>query len=235
METQITFDDFVHKNGDEHWLASQLMKFLGYPDMKSFRKPIDRATQAMAGIGGSVDPYKEIQPHSGQKQKEGDYRLTRFACYMIAMNADPKKTEVARAQVYFAEIAQEIDLRFQNHSLQIDRLSRRQDFTKENKALNSVASQAGVKEFDKFANAGYLGMYNLCNYQLAKRRGIDKNHLLEYMGSTELAANVFRLAMTKEQLKKDDIRGQQASEAVHTKVGETVREIVKSHAGPLPS
>ena len=234
MDAPVTFDDFAHTNGDNYWLATDFMRLLGYPDLKSFEKPINRATQAMASIGGSVNPHKEMQFIRNQDDDKDDYRLTRFACYMIAMNADPKKREVAMAQVFFAKIAQEMELSIQNQAAQMERLARRREFSEENKALNSVAKGAGVSEFDKFANAGYLGMYNLYNYELAERRGVEKSKLLDHMGSTELAANTFRLALTKEELKKGEVRGQKKAEGVHREVGKDVREMVIKRTGSSP-
>ena len=229
----LSFEDFKNENGITFWWASDLMIMLGYKDMKSFHKVLDRATKAFVSLG--IPHYENIIAE--QRVKDGhsfqDFKLSRFACYMSVMNGDPKKVEVAEAQVYFAQQTRKFELYIQN-SDQIERLLIREELTEGNKSLASVAKQANVQDFAKFQNAGYVGMYNMPSWQLENRRGVKKGKLMDYMGRTELAANLFRVTQTEERIKNKKISGQSNLEQTHYQVGKEVREIIQKNVGKNP-
>jgi len=229
----LSFEDFKQENGVTYWWASDLMKMLGYPNMKAFQKVLDRATKAFVSL--NIPHYENILAE--QRIVDGntvqDFKLTRFACYMSVMNGDPKKNEVASAQAYFAQQTRKFELYLENN-LEIDRLLIREELTEGNKSLNSVVKQAGVQDYAKFTNAGYLGMYNMSSWQLEKKRGVKKGKLMDFMGRTELAANLFRVTQTEERIKSKGIAGQNNLEQTHFQVGKEVREIIQKNAGKNP-
>ena len=179
----LSFEDFKNQNGITYWWASEFMLMLGYSEMSLFKKVIDRATKAFISLNidyldNIIRVTRDIDGHS-----QTDYKLTRFACYLIAMNGDPKKSEVAMVQAYFATQTRQFELYIEKQS-DVDRLLFCDEIKEGNKSLNSAAHSAGVEDYAKFTNAGYRGMYNMLNVQLARRRGVDKNKLFETMGRT---------------------------------------------------
>ena len=170
-----------------------------------------------------------------QREGEGgqDYKLTRFACHLTVMNADVRKEAVAAAQIYFIEQARRMEFQYHNHE-EIDRMLIRDEVKEGNKSLQSVAKDAGVEDFAKFNNAGYLGLYNQYNWQLASKRKISKDKLFDYMGRTELAANLFRITQTEERIKSKDVKGQVNLEQAHFDVGKEVRQFVHKNTGKNP-
>jgi DNA-damage-inducible protein D len=232
-EPQPSFEDFKNENGFTYWWATDLMKMLGYKDMKSFGKAIDRATKACISL--NIPHYTNIV---AQERELGgssiqDFKLTRFACYLVVMNADPRRVEVAQAQAYFAEQTRKFEILVQN-SEDFERLLYREEIKEGHKALNVAAKQAGVQDFARFANAGYMGLYNMQNWQLAKRRKIDSKELHNYMGRAELAANLFRITQTEERIKNFKVKGQQNLEQTHYTVGREVRDMVQKNTGTNP-
>lgn len=229
----LSFEDFKNENGITYWWASDLMKMLGYPNMKSFQKVLDRATKAFVSL--NIPHYENIL--SEMRDVDGtlvqDFKLTRFACYIAVMNGDPKKQEVALAQNYFAQQTRKFELYIENHQ-EIDRLLIREELTEGNKSLSMTAKKAGVEDYAKFQNAGYLGMYNMPNWKLANKRSIKKEKLMDSMGRTELAANLFRITQTEERIKNKNIQGQNALERTHYEVGKEVRDIVIKNSGRTP-
>lgn len=230
QQSGLTFEDFKHQNGMIYWWASEFMLMLGYDDMKSFRKVIDRATKAFMSLG--IDHYENIVLVHRENGID-DYKLTRFACYLVAMNADPKKPQVAQAQAYFAVQTRNFEVYVQSNN-DIDRMLIREEIKEGNKSLASIANQAGVEDYARFTNAGYRGMYNMFNVTLANRRGVEKEKLFETMGRTELAANLFRMTQTEERIKTQHIKGQQLLEDTHFQVGREVREMVYRNTGRNP-
>jgi DNA-damage-inducible protein D len=229
----LSFEDFKNQNGLIFWWASELMLMLGYDDMKIFQKVINKATKVFLSLG--INHYENIIYTDREKdgEKIPDFKLTRFACYIISMNADPKKVEVAKVQVYFAEQTRKIEVYLQG-SDNMERILFREEIKEGNKSLASTAQKAGIEDFAKFNNAGYLGMYNMMNYQLANKRNTDSSKLLETMGRTELAANLFRITQTEERIKSKNIAGQKALEQAHRDVGREVRKIVIENTGKAP-
>lgn len=232
-EKQLTFEDFKHENGMTYWWASDLMEMLGYPNMVSFQRVLDRATKAFVSL--NIPHYENIivEQRLIDDQYIQDFKLTRFACYMTVMNGDPKKVEVAEAQSYFAQQTRKFELFVENHQ-EIDRILIREELTEGNKSLASTAKQAGVVNFASFQNAGYLGMYNMKSWQLERRRGVKKGKLMDNMGRTELAANLFRLTQTEERIKNKNVRGQHDLEHTHHQVGKEVRKIIIKNVGKSP-
>ncbi|TAH26127.1 MAG: damage-inducible protein [Cytophagales bacterium] len=230
-----SFEDFKNENGITFWWATDLMTMLGYKDMKSFQKVLDRATKAFVSL--NIPHYENIiAEHRVIKNEQiQDFKLSRFACYITVMNGDPKKIEVAEAQSYFAQQTRKFELFLEGQN-EIERLLIREELTEGNKSLASVGRQAGGAGFDyaKFQNAGYLGMYNMPSWQLEKKRGVKKGKLMEYMGRTELAANLFRVTQTEERIKNTGITGQANLEKTHYQVGREVREIVQKNVGKSP-
>lgn len=229
----LSFEDFKNQNGITFWWASELMLMLGYDDMRVFHKVIDKATKAFMSLG--INHYENIiyVEREREDKKFPDFKLTRFACYIVAMNSDPRKVEVARVQAYFAEQTRKFEVYLQG-SDDMDRILFREEIKEGNKALATTAKKAGVEDFTRFNNAGYLGMYNMMNFQLANKRKCEKDKLLESMGRTELAANLFRITQTEERIKSRKVQGQRALEQTHYDVGKEVRKIVIDNTGKAP-
>ncbi|MEG0796910.1 MAG: damage-inducible protein [Odoribacter sp.] len=232
-ENELSFEDFKNQNGITFWWASELMLMLGYDDMKAFNKVLDKTTKAFISIG--INHYENIiyVERETNDGKISDFKLTRFACYLTAMNSDPQKIEVAKVQAYFAEQTRKFEVYLQG-SDDMDRILFREEIKEGNKALAMTAKKAGVEDFARFNNAGYLGMYNMMNFQLANKRQCDKDKLLESMGRTELAANLFRITQTEERIKSRNVHGQQALEQTHYNVGKEVRKIIIDNTGKNP-
>lgn len=232
-ENFLTFEDFKNTNGLTYWWATEMMTMLGYRNMNSFQKVLDRATKAMVSL--NIPHYENII--AVQRVVDGvelqDFKMTRFACYITAMNGDPKKPEVAIAQAYFAQQTRKFEL-YLSDGDDIDRLLIRDELADGNKALASAAKDAGVLNYASFQNAGYIGMYNMESWRLAKRRGVEKNKIFDSMGRTELAANLFRVTQTEERIKNHNIKGQSNLEQTHYRVGREVRNLVVSNMGKTP-
>jgi len=230
----MTIEEIRHENGNIYWLASELMQFLGYgDDMKSFSKAIRRATKTLNAL--NVDIFSHISKTvlGSEKGVPDDYMLTRFGAYLVTMNADPRKPQVAQAQAYFVAMTRQFEMWLEQPD-DFARVAIREEIKGEHTTLFGVAKSAGVEDYAKFQNAGYLGMYNMINVQLAKRRGLDKNKLIDHMGKVEMAANLFRITMTEERIKSQNIRGQENLETAHQIVGQGVRKMVQEQTGKNP-
>ena len=165
---------------------------------------------------------------------DGQYKLTRFACYLIAMNGDSKKSQVAAAQVYFAAIAETFRHAIE-HAENIDRVLIRKEMTDGLKSLCSTAHRHGVDNFAYFQNAGYRGMYNMDLATLTRFKGLDaKAVLLDWMGKSELAANLFRITQTEEKIKNENLHGQRRLENAAEDVGRRVRRTMIEISGTHP-
>ncbi len=236
VEKRLTFEDFKHENGITFWWASEYMKLLGYDNMRDFNKVINRATQAFISAG--INHHKQIVMVERESEHGTfeDFKMTRFACYMAAMNGDPKKPQVAKAQAYFAQQARQLEVIVQDSS-DIERLLTREEIKKGNISLNAAAKKSGVMDFAKFNNAGYIGLYNMGRFQLETHRSLpekERGKLLDHMGRTELAANLFRVTQTEERLKSDNIKGQHEAEKTHFRVASQIRDFVKTNTGKNP-
>jgi DNA-damage-inducible protein D len=231
---ELTFEDFKNENGSTFWWASDLMMMLGYKEMKSFHKVIDRATKAFVAL--NIPHYENIIPYNREKDGKSyqDFKLSRFACYLVAMNGDPKKPEVATAQTYFATQTRKFELYLEN-SNQFERLLIRDELTDGNKSLMGAAKAAGVVNYAYFQDAGCRGLYNMSGWQLKEKRGLDqKDNIADYMGRTELAANLFKVTQTEEVIKNKKVQGQSELEKTHFEVGREVRNMVQRNVGKSP-
>lgn len=227
-EGAASFDDFSKQNGIVYWHAKDFMAMLGYDDYDIFRKVIEKATSACIAAG---IPYEENIIHDSIN---GDFRLTRFACFLIAMNGDPKKERVAKAQVFFAELADKIADELKNAE-NIDRIVIRGDVSQKEKALSHTAFKHGVTSYPLFQNAGYMGMYNMHLTRLKSYKGFrGKESLLDYMGKDELAANLFRITQTEAKIRNENIVGQVALERTAKSAGKTVRDAMIAISGRKP-
>lgn len=226
---EVNFDDFMQVNGEPYWWGSDFRVMLGIGESEFNDIIQHKAIKVFLGSG--QDWMLDIR--NSERNGKADWKLSRFACLVIAMNCDPSDPRVAQAQHQFAQmIANVIDETVARES--IDRVKIRHELTESIKTLNSTATRAGVKDFQRFFNEGYRGLYNMYNYQLARRRGVEKNRLLDHMGRTELAANLFKSTMTEERLRKDKANSQLAAEQIHYEVGRQVREMVKTNTGVYP-
>lgn len=233
-DSLVSFEDFGHENGIRYWWASEYSEMLGYSSFESFRKSINKAIQAFmaAGIDHFSDFRHELRVFEDKTIQ--DIKLSRFACYMVAMNADPKKPQVARAQLYFADQVEKINLILEGNN-DMDRLLTREEIRDGQKALASAAKNSGVVNFGLFQDAGYRGLYNTGVKGLKKKKGIQLNHdHFDYMGRTELAANLFRITLTEERLKNSHTSTERSAMDVHKSVGRQVRDMVIENTGVAP-
>lgn len=236
--------------GDKCWYARDLAVLLGYIRWESFPAVLAKAKSAAIGSGIAVDDHfrdvpKMMQIGKGGQRAGEDMSLSRYAAYLVAQNADPRKRQVAIAQTYFAiqarrqELADREGPDFSALSEQQQRLYLRNQVMAENKRLNGAAQAAGVKssaDFGKFHNKGYQGLYGGRGVNEIKRhkRLSSKANILDHMGSTELAANLFRITQTEEKLRSKDIRGKEAACSAHYEVGKKVRQTMKELSGIMP-
>ncbi len=228
----------VDENGFEYWEARELMPLLGYAKWQKFQEAILRAKAVCVSTQQAIEDHftgagKMVDIGSNTKRKLLDYHLSRFACYLVAQNGDPRKPEIAFAQTYFAVQTRKQEL-FEMLDDDGKRMFIRQDVSHKNVRLAKTAKAAGVENFGKFNNAGYLGLYNLTQEQIKKKKGIAKGDLLDYAGSEELAANLFRITQTDALLKKDNIRNEEMASATHRRVGRIVRETIEKLDGTMP-
>jgi DNA-damage-inducible protein D len=225
-EGRPSFEDLGIPNGTRTWLESDLMRALGYQTQAGFHAAVTRAMQACLSL--SVRTEENFIRH------ESGYKFTRFACFLIAMNGDPKKPEIAAAQAYFAALADT----FQSHleaADGIDRVLVRDEMTAGMKSLASTAKDHGVTKYAFFLNEGYRGMYNMNLSQLCQVKGVPPGQkLLDRMGKTELAANLFRVTQTEEKIKNHNLTGQGQLERAAYSVGSTVRATMVRISGKLP-
>lgn len=244
--TNKSFEDIKHidENGVEFWYARELMPILQYSNWQNFEKIIDKAKISCENSGISVfehfiDVNKLSKRANNAEVEIKDYELTRYACYLIAQNGDSRKKVIALAQTYFAVQTRKQEISEKEYtSLTEDekRFYQRNLTRKGNYFLNQAAKKAGVKNFDKFHNAGYKGLYNgETADDIAKRKGLRyREDILDNMGSTELSANLFRISQTEEKLKKDNIQTEKDACNTHNKIGKIVRKAIKEAGGTMP-
>lgn len=228
----------IDKNGIEYWMARELMLLLGYLQWRNFEEVIGKAARACLESGQDVDNHfakisKMVKIGSNSVREVKDYKLDRYACYLIAQNGDPSKTEIALAQTYFAMQTRKQEV-FEQLPDTAKRLFIRNEVIDHNKRLFKTAKQAGVSHFGLFNDAGYKGLYGMPVADVEKKKGIKKRELLDRAGSTELAANLFRITQTDEKLKKDKIRDEDIATNTHFMVGGKVRQTIKDIGGELP-
>ena len=244
--TEKTFEDIKHIDecGNEFWYARELMIALKYNKWQNFEKIIEKAKEACKNSNIIVfEQFTDVSKLSKRANNAEitikDYKLSRYACYLIAQNGDSRKQVIALAQTYFAVQTRKQELTEQEYNMLTEDEKRfyQRDLTRKgNYSLNLTAKNAGVKNFDKFHNAGYKGLYNgeTAN-DIAKRKGLRyREDILDNMGSEELAANLFRITQTESKLKKDNIKTEIDANNTHYKVGKAVRETIEELGGTMP-
>jgi DNA-damage-inducible protein D len=237
------------ENGNEFWGARQLAKVLEYTDFRNFITVINKAKEACIKSGQPLDYHlvdfnEEIIHGKGATQLYPSVKLSRYACYLIVQNADPAKEVVALGQTYFAVQTrlQEIQQMDEYNRLSTEnekRIFLRNELAKHNTNLAAAAKSAGVIEpvdYAIFQNHGYMGLYGGLDAKgIHKKKVLKKSqHILDHMGSTELAANLFRATQTEEKLKRENIKGKQQANKTHFEVGKKVRQTIKDIGGTMP-
>lgn len=237
------------ENGNEFWTARTLAKALDYTDFRNFLSVIEKAREACLNSGQHIEnhlvEFNEMVPiGSGAERAMPSYKLSRYACYLIVQNADPGKEVVALGQTYFAVQTrlQEIRQMDEYNRLSTEdekRLFLRNEMAKHNTQLAAAAKDAGVIEpvdYAIFQNHGYMGLYGgLDAKAIHKKKGLKKSQqILDHMGSTELAANLFRATQTEEKLKRENIKGKQNANRTHYEVGKKVRKTIQELGGTMP-
>ena len=229
----------IDENGVEYWEARELMPLLDYDKWSNFDSVvIEKAKIACINSGQTVanhfaDVGKMVKIGSSTEREIKDYKLSRYACYLIAQNGDPSKRAVATAQTYFAIQTRRQEI-FQQLPENEQRLFLRGEVKTHNKALNTTAFNAGVKNFGKFNNAGYLGLYGMRKSSVQQKKRIGDDDVLDRAGATELAANLFRITQTDEVLKKENIKGEGRATFKHIVVGQKVRKSIQDIGGTMP-
>ena len=234
----------VDENGNEYWFARDLQDVLKYKEWRKFSSVLDKAKVACQLSNLNINDHfvgvdKMVEIGSKTKRKIEDYKLSRYACYLIAQNGDSRKKTIALAQSYFAVQTrkQEISEREYSSLTEDEKRFYQRNLTKKgNYSLNQAAKDAGVKNFDKFHNAGYKGLYNgeTAN-DIAKRKGLRyREDILDNMGSDELIANLFRISQTEQKLKRDNVKGEVNANDVHYEVGKKIRNTIKELGGTMP-
>ena len=242
------FDNIKHVNeyGQEFWYARELQPILEYSQWRYLKEAIERAKTACNNSGQNVaDHFAEVRKMvdigSNAKRSVEDYELSRYACYLIVMNGDPRKEIIALGQTYFAVKTRQQELieDYERLSEEQKRIAIRNEMKRHNSALADAAHDAGIKEprdYAIFQNYGYMGLYNgLKAKDIKERKGLKKNQdILDYMGSTELAANLFRATQTEEKLRREHIQGKSEANKTHFEVGKKVRQTIKELGGTMP-
>ncbi len=243
---ETTFERIKHINeyGNEYWEARELMAVLEYKKWENFHKVIKNAMIACEKSNNLIGDHfsqvgKMVEIGSGAKRKQVDYELSRYACYLIVQNADSRKENVALGQTYFAVQTrkQEIsELEYSKLSEDEKRFYQRKLTKKGNYSLNQAAKNAGVKNFDRFHNFGYKGLYNgETADDIAKRKGLRyRKDILDNMGSEELAANLFRITQTESKLKRENIKTERKANQAHYIIGKNIREVIEKNGGTMP-
>ena len=240
------FEDIKHidEYGNEYWYARELQVALDYKKWQKFENVIENAKIACENSDNAVSDHftqvgKMINTGKTAKRKVVDFKLSRYACYLIVQNANPNKEVVALGQTYFAVQTRKQELTEKEYSKLTEdkkRFYQRNLTKKGNYSLNQVAKKCGVKNFDKFHNAGYRGLYNGESADdIAKRKGLRyREDILDNMGSVELAANLFRISQTESKLKRDNVTGEKYANETHYNIGKNIREVIDKNGGTMP-
>ena len=245
--TESLFESIRHVNkyGQEFWNARDLQIALEYTEWRNFCKVIEKAKEACRGSNNAVsDHFVDVNKivNAGATSKDiGDIQLSRYACYLIVQNGDPRKKVIALGQTYFAVKTRQQELieNYENLSEDQKRIAIRQEMKEHNKMLVAAAKDAGVEttlDYAIFQNYGYMGLYGgLKASDIKERKGLKKSQdILDYMGYEELAANLFRATQTEAKLRRENIQGKQEANKTHFEVGKKVRDTIKDLGGTMP-
>lgn len=243
-----TFDDIKHINeyGEEFWYARELQTALEYSEWRNFLNIVEKAKTTCDNSGVNtfdhfVDINKMVEIGSGAERYIDDIMLSRYACYLIVMNGDSRKEIIALGQTYFAIKARQQELidNYNELSEEQKRLAIRNEMKAHNKSLAEAAEMAGIespRDYAIFQNKGYQGLYGgLGVSEIHKLKGLKRNEkILDHMGSTELAANLFRATQTDEKIRRENIKGKNEANQAHYDVGKKVRQTIKELGGTMP-
>lgn len=231
------------QDGVEFWYARDLKDILEYEQWRNFLTVVEKAKESCKNAKNDIgehfaDVSKMIVIGNEAKRSIDDIMLSRYACYLIVQNGDPRKKIIALGQTYFAVKTRERE----NDEVFIEdqkRFAIRNELKNHNKSLAEAANMSGIdnpKDYAIFQNKGYQGLYNgLGVKDIHKRKGLDKNQkILDHMGSTELAANLFRATQTDDKLRRENIRGKENANKTHFVVGKKVRQTIEELGGTMP-
>ena len=242
------FESIKHTDeyGEEYWFARELQVVLEYTEWRNFIKVIDKAKIACENSSifveeHFVDVNKSSPMPNGGTRIIDDVQLSRYACYLIMQNGDPRKEVIAIGQTYFAVKTRQQEI-IENYDVLTEeqkRLAIRNEIVTHNKALAEAAKQAGITEpveYAVFQNWGYKGLYGGMDMRaIHQHKGLKKSQkILDHMGSTELAANLFRATQTEEKLRRDTVQGKAEANRTHYEVGVKVRQTIKELGGTMP-
>lgn len=238
----------VNEHGQEFWMARKLARVLDYADFRNFTAVIDKARKACENSG--QDPSQHFEERSetiglgsSAEREMPSFALSRYACYLVVQNGDPSKPVIANGQTYFAMQTRRQELADDTSFKQLDENSKRvflrNELKEHNRALVATAKQAGVEsalDFAIFQNHGYKGLYGGLDAQgIHQRKGLKKSQkILDHMGSTELAANLFRATQAEEKLRRDEVHGKRDANRTHFEVGKKVRKTIEELGGTMP-
>lgn len=244
--TEEVFEKIKHidEEGNEYWYARELMVALEYVKWQKFKEVISKAKLSCTASGYNTSEQftgagkLSINVNGGKRIIE-DYKLTRYACYLISMNGDSRKKVIALAQTYFAVQTRRqelLDEEYKSLSEDERRLKIRKQVKEGNYGLNRTAVKSGVKNLAEFHNAGYKGLYNgETADDIFKRKGLKyRQDILDNMGSEELAANLFRITQTDSKLKRDNVDNEYEANITHYKIGKKVRDTIRDLGGTMP-
>ncbi len=244
--TEKLFEDIKHidEDGNEYWYARELMPILEYSKWENFNNVIQKAIISYRNSNNDKTYWlpeirKPIKTGKGKEEFIKDYRLSRYICYLIVQNANPKKKMVALGQTYFAIQTRKQELyeeEYQGLTEEEKRLYKRNQIRKGNYSLNKTAVNSGVKDLARFHNAGYKGLYNgETADDIFKRKKLRyREDILDNMCSEELATNIFRIAQTEAKLKRDKVDNEYTADSTHYEVGKAVRNAIKEIGGTMP-
>jgi DNA-damage-inducible protein D len=238
----------LDQNGNEFWLARELAPLLDYQEWRNFQRVLEKAKIACSQSGYAADDHfgdinKMVDIGSSARRQIDDVRLTRYACYLIVQNGDPSKQVIANGQTYFALQTRRQEQSDQQRFAQISederRLMLRNELTHQNKGLAAAAKKAGVEtplDYAVFQDHGYKGLYGgLGNKDIHAHKDLKKSQkILDHMGSTELAANLFRTTQAEEKLQRDGTSSKRAANQTHLEVGRKVRQTIAEIGGTMP-
>ena len=247
-KTENDFERIKHidENGVEFWYARELQEVLEYSEWRNFKKVLNKAIQACENSQNTttdhfVEINKMINLAKGAQREVDDYELSRYACYLIVQNGDSRKKVIALGQTYFAikTRRQEIVENFEDYTEDKKRLAIRNELKDHNTNLANAAHDAGIiepRDYAIFQNKGYQGLYGgLGVKEIHAKKGLKKSQrILDHMGSTELAANLFRATQTEEKLRRENIQGKKEAGQAHYEVGSKVRQTITDLGGTMP-